>query len=239
MEKNRMMRLASALLILTLLTTCMISGTFAKYTTKAEGSDTARVAKWGVTVTANGSTFATEYNKDDETVSGTIAKSVVAATPASGAKDNLVAPGTKGEMTKMTLSGTPEVAVKVSYVGQFDISDNWMVDGAFYCPLIIKVKANTGTIVIKGLTYTMATEFEKAVNDAIAGYSTNYDANTDLSSKSGESLSVEWEWPFETGTDETEKAANNEKDTFLGGQAASANPATVTLTVTTTVTQID
>ncbi|MFR0985955.1 MAG: hypothetical protein ACLSFZ_04975 [Frisingicoccus sp.] len=45
MKKNRMMRLASSLLVLTLLTTCVISGTFAKYTTQAGGSDTARVAK--------------------------------------------------------------------------------------------------------------------------------------------------------------------------------------------------
>ncbi|WP_418746422.1 hypothetical protein [Frisingicoccus sp.] len=237
MEKNRMMRLASALLILTLLTTCMISGTFAKYTTKAEGSDTARVAKWGVTVTANGSTFATEYNTDDGMVSGTIAKSVVAATSASGTQDNLVAPGTKGEMTKMALSGTPEVAVKVSYVGQFDISDNWKVNGIFYCPLVIKVKSETGTTEIKGLTYTTATDFENAVNNAIADYSTNYDANTNLSSKSDDFLSVEWEWPFSITNDDN--TTNDEKDTFLGGQAASNNPATVTLTVTTTVTQID
>ena len=41
------MRLASALLVLTLLTTCAISSTFAKYVTKAEGSDKARVAYWG------------------------------------------------------------------------------------------------------------------------------------------------------------------------------------------------
>lgn len=57
MEKNRMMRLASALLILTLLTTCMISGTFAKYTTQATGEDTARVAKWGVTVNVTSDLF--------------------------------------------------------------------------------------------------------------------------------------------------------------------------------------
>lgn len=47
MKKNKAMRLASALLVLTLLTTCAISSTFAKYVTKAEGSDKARVAYWG------------------------------------------------------------------------------------------------------------------------------------------------------------------------------------------------
>ena len=36
---------------------CVISGTFAKYTTQAGGSDTARVAKWGVEVSSTGMLF--------------------------------------------------------------------------------------------------------------------------------------------------------------------------------------
>ena len=62
MKKNVMMRVASVLLVAVLLTTCAISGTFAKYTTGDAGHDTARVAKWGVTITANGTTFAEAYN---------------------------------------------------------------------------------------------------------------------------------------------------------------------------------
>lgn len=246
MEKNRMMRLASALLILTLLTTCMISGTFAKYTTQATGEDTARVAKWGVTVTANGSTFATEYNIDDETVSGTITNSVVAATPVGGTQDKLVAPGTEGEMTKMTLSGTPEVAVKVSYAGSFDISGDWIdKDGNFYCPLIITIsKADGTTVEVKQDTTIASAElFEQAVNNEINAYSKEYEANTNLSEQKSDSLAISWKWPFETGTNENEKAANNVKDTYLGdvaaGKVTGKTTPTVTLKVTTTVTQID
>ena len=47
MKKNVMMRVASALLVAVLMTTCAISGTFAKYTTTASGKDAARVANWG------------------------------------------------------------------------------------------------------------------------------------------------------------------------------------------------
>lgn len=47
MKKNMMMRIASVLLVAVLLSTCAISGTFAKYTTSANGSDSARVAYWG------------------------------------------------------------------------------------------------------------------------------------------------------------------------------------------------
>ena len=50
MKKNTMMRLAAVLLVGVLLTTSVIGGTFAKYTTSDDATDTARVAKWGVTI---------------------------------------------------------------------------------------------------------------------------------------------------------------------------------------------
>lgn len=221
MKKNKMMRLASCLLVMVLLTTSMISGTFAKYVTSAEGSDSARVAKFGVAITANGETFAKEYNTHDNAYTET--KSVIST-------EKVVAPGTSGDMAKMTLSGTPEVAVRVSYAGAFDISDNWTVDGEFYCPLVIKVDTTT----IKGTEYESAAEFEAAVNAAIAKYTVDFGPNTDLAGDDvkGCALAISWEWPFSV-------EGNDAKDTWLGNQAVAGNPATVTLKVTTTVTQID
>ena len=61
MKKNKMMRIASVLLVAVLISTCAISGTFAKYVTRAEGTDTARVAKWGILLTVEGSAFADKY----------------------------------------------------------------------------------------------------------------------------------------------------------------------------------
>ena len=61
MKKTKLMRAALLLLVLTLITSCFVGGTFAKYTTSEKGSDTARVAKWGVEITANGATFAEAY----------------------------------------------------------------------------------------------------------------------------------------------------------------------------------
>lgn len=231
MKKNRMMRLASGLLVLTLLTTSVVSGTFAKYVTTAKGSDTARVAKWGVEVTATGTTFAKEYDTDDTTVT-TIAKSVV-----SSGDDKVVAPGTSGDMTAMTLSGTPEVAVRVSYEAtKFELGDKWVDEESnYYCPLVITVNETA----FKGTDYDSADAFETAVKDAIKAYSKDYAANTDLSGVGTDSLKVSWSWPFETGADDTAKAANNVKDTYLGDQAADNAAATIELEVTTTVTQID
>lgn len=223
MKKSVLFRVALVMLVLTMVTSCFVGGTFAKYVTSGEGTDSARVAKFGVAITANGETFATSYAAADTTATS-IATTVQAS-------EKVVAPGTQGNMASMVLSGVPEVAVKVSYEGAFDISSNWTVDGRFYCPLVITV----GETEIDGATYTEEVAFENAVNDAFKNYWEEYAPGTDLSvdSVKADSLGVSWEWPFYV--DE----ANDAKDTWLGNQAAAGNAATVTLTVKTTVEQID
>lgn len=57
MKRNRWMRAGGLLVVLTLITSCFVGGTFAKYVTENEGMDTARVAKWGVEVTVTGDGF--------------------------------------------------------------------------------------------------------------------------------------------------------------------------------------
>ena len=217
MKKTKLMRAALLLLVLTLITSCFVGGTFAKYTTRAEGSDTARVAKWGVEITANGATFANKYATDTGNVVGTIANSVVSANA-----DKVIAPGTKGNMVGMTITGTPEVAVSVNYAANFKV-EGWTVDDKFYCPLQIKV----GSTMIDGVKFNNAVAFENAVNTEISTYNKNYAAGTDLSTASVTTPSVSWEWPF---------SEDDIKDTALGNLPIAP---TVSLEVTTTVTQID
>ena len=71
-KKNWTMRAAVLMLVLVLITSCFVGGTFAKYVTSGSGTDSARVAKFGVTVTASGDLFAKEYATDDQTVVGTV-----------------------------------------------------------------------------------------------------------------------------------------------------------------------
>ena len=70
MKKNKTMRLAAILLVCVLLTTSVISGTFAKYTSQASAYDTARVAKWDIQL--NGESIAENKFKFDlfDTVNG-------------------------------------------------------------------------------------------------------------------------------------------------------------------------
>lgn len=235
-KKNWTLRAAVLMLALVLITSCFVGGTFAKYVTSKSGTDSARVAKFGVTVTANGDVFAKEYDTNDQTVVGTIAKSVIST-------DKVVAPGTtsNGDFVAATITGTPEVAVRVSY--KLDAAtlqlENWKdVDGQFYCPLVFKVKTSNGNTVISGMEFQTAEAMKAALVNTVAAYTKDYAPGTDLSGKAADTLAISWEWPFETGTD-ADKPANNVKDTFLGDEAAAGRAATVSLTLATTVTQID
>ena len=222
MKKNKIMRIASVLLVAVILTTCAISGTFAKYVTSGSGSDTARVAKFGVNVEATGTTFAKEYVTHDNEVVGTIAKSVVST-------EDVVAPGTGGSMAAFSLSGTPEVAVNVAFTGTLELGDKWVDSTShYYCPIEITVGGTT----FKGTAYNSADEFEEAVNDKIADFTQNYAAGTNLSGIGANAPAISWKWDF----DDSGAGTNDSKDTDLGN---AADPAKISLSVTATVTQID
>jgi hypothetical protein len=132
MKKNKTMRAAGGLLIATLLSTSIVSGTFAKYVTTGEANDTARVAKFGVEVKSSGGLFAKTYKTTDNvpgSSSDSNSATSIALSVVSSDDSNVVAPGTKSATDGLTFSvtGTPEVAVKVdfSYV-EDNLSDVWL-----------------------------------------------------------------------------------------------------------------
>ena len=232
-KKNWTLRAAVLMLALVLITSCFVGGTFAKYVTSGAAADHARVAKWGVTVTAHGTgdVFAEKYDAIDGQPDTVIA--------AGNGKYKVIAPGTKKEnATLVTLSGQPEVAVNVTYSADFSLTGKWASDdkGTFYCPLIITV----GDTVIKCAEKNNVDEVKNAVQKAVADCSARYEAKTDLSTLANGGLKISWEWPFEGG--ETNQKQNDEKDTYLGDQAAKTSDLDVPsiyITVTATVTQID
>ena len=218
MKKIKTMRIASILLIAVLMTTCAISGTFAKYVTSADATDTARVAKWGVNITATGVTFAKNY---DDTVITT-------------ADVKVVAPGTAGDMAAINITGTPEVSVVINYDATLTL-DGWAVTGDdFYCPIVIVINdGKTNEVEVSGLGYNSASDFAAAVKAKVQAYSQTYEPNTDLDSKDTDNLTISWYWAFE------EQGVINSYDTELGNKAADGNASTIKLDVVVTVTQVD
>jgi hypothetical protein len=238
MKKNKMMRIASVLLVAVLLSTCAISGTFAKYVTAEDGSDSARVAKWGVVVEAESfKLFTNEYKTDDTGFTGTYSVQS-GATPA----DNVFAPGTKGTFANFAITGTPEVAVEVDVLSSVKLSGNWEVGGKFYCPIVITV----GTTAISGLDYTSALSFESAIEVATLSYCGAYEPNEDLSDIKVKDFDISWEWAFEGAgghvtaldCDCADDVQCDYKDSVLGTRAATED-LKIEIRVAITVTQIN
>lgn len=241
MKKNRMMRLASILLVCVLLTTSVISGTFAKYTTSTNGEDTARVAKWGVTLSVDTeSLFATSYGTNlapaaKNEAGNDIAITVNAAgTPA----PDVVAPGTGGAMV-FSIVGEPEVAAKVT-VSFTDISSIHVPQGAVvigpsaddknaeaYYPIKWTLKRsdtkptdweNVTEKKLNGVTLAAVAAY---FSDETTGINGNYDANTNLEEVFGY-YQLSWEWAFENAV-----TGVNALDTYLGDQSTPQNEAFV------------
>lgn len=246
MKRNRWMRAGGLLLVMTLITSCFVGGTFAKYVSEGEGSDTARVAKWGVVVTGQGDAFAKEYATDDESVEGSIGVSVKSDVA-------VVAPGTSGEFKGISLSGTPEVAVKIETTATVGLTGDWtLTSGEFYCPLIFNING----VRISGLEYDSADDFATDLKAKLEGASSgNVQAGVDLANpKSTDNVPVlfrknddgsskiKWEWAFEDGHNQlsTYKIKQTDaNDTELGNNAANGDAPTISLKLETTVTQID
>lgn len=164
MKKNRMMRLASILLVCVLLTTSVISGTFAKYTTQDSASDVARVAKWGVELQVAGKLYGETYK--DTIVANDDATLTVQANDAASANDFVIAPGTSSdEGFHISLTGTPEVASQA--IVTITAQNVFLTAGSY--GLMVKVPAGTvdaenfgylgDLYTLSGGTYTKATAY--------------------------------------------------------------------------------
>lgn len=226
MKKNYALRVGSLLLALTLITSCFVGGTFAKYTTAGEGTDSARVAKWGVEASVTGDTFRTQYDRDD------VASGIDITVKSSNA-DKVIAPGTKGDFAGIKLSGTPEVAVEVQRTAIVDLN-GWEIpkgDGTkeFYCPLVFHIN---GVDVKQDTTNNTETKLEEAIKTEIEKANGKYDSNKDLSTVNEMGGTYSWSWDF----DENGAGTNDAKDTALGNAGTLPN---VSVTVGVTVTQID
>lgn len=233
--KKQWKRTGTVLLVLALVTAGFIGVTFSKYVSKGEGSDNARVAKWGVEVAVTGDGFHETYGKGDATVTLPSGENISVRST-----EKVVAPGTAGTFGGVTITGTPEVAVKVETTADVDLS-GWNIaeGGEFYCPLVFTI----GDTTINGLDYSKSTasgetSFERDIKKAIEDATTKeLEAGTDLSTV-GENITYSWKWPF-AGATGTAMKQSDALDTRLGDNAANENAPTIDITVTTTVTQID
>lgn len=251
-KNNALMRASGILLVLTLGTSCFVGGTFAKYVSEDQGDDTARVAKWGVTVAVeNAVEDLFEKNYDKHYTGSTLGGDTVI----SSTEMDVFAPGTEGTLGTTSITGTPEVTVKVDTDATVTV-ENWNIDvgsgDEFYCPLIFTVTNGEGQeAMVSGITCDSAESLKSALENEIEkAYSKEFAAGTTLDNEFDQ-FTISWEWPYVgNGVDNTYGSNNwasqsgqtDEKDTALGNKAAAEsedNAPKITVDLKTTVTQID
>lgn len=248
MKKNVMMRLASFLLVAVLISTSAISGTYAKYVTEATGSDTARVAKWGVQLRVGGGSFSDTYaTEDDTTFTGALS-----VDSEDGA--DVVAPGTEDDGSAVfSITGTPEVATKIDVVIADSFKDVFLKEGT-YTDFTKVIGYAEGTNLPLYSTFTLENDYYPVVytltqtnsatgklmepvvgnlntiKEALSTYTATaaYAPNTELDAE----FELSWAWAFDgeqTLNGTTFNAETVDKaDTWLGNAAAGIFYDTVT-----------
>ncbi len=252
MKTNKFLRAAAVLLILVVMTTCAISGTFAKYTTFDDASAEARVAKWGFEATENSimldDLFKTVYT---HTANGNTVNSGTNG-------DELVAPGTTGSATfKFEYDTTsnnnitaPEVAYNFTVKATTNLTDTQYALLDANKNFTWTLTGPAGSDHAAGTTFQTLGELLAALNalDGTAGEDgTRYEANTLPEKFYGNprdglaAWTITWNWDFDTAQDYTgdttfDGMTQDQVDTMMGNANALDQ---LQITITIEATQID
>ena len=248
---NKTIKAAALMLALTLITSCFVGGTFAKYVTSDNAEDCAQVARWGVNFYLHKleelDLFTTSYESENDIQSSSV--SVKTET------DKLVAPGTYGHTISFGVTHQKNKAPEVSYLVTFDITDGYKS---------VKLTQGTGDSAVsyEPIWWTVnlgGTDIDTnsigAAVDAIEAYKFYYDVDTGLYYEfidgawetTGENnapcINISWAWWFE---DDYNESTCSHYDTILGDVAAGLDaPEGVTVNteisieLTATATQLD
>ncbi len=258
--KTRTMKAAGILLVLTLITSCFVGGTFAKYITAEDIGDTARVAKWGVQIQTAGTLFAEQY-KDLPVADAVDAGEniTVQVADAANVEQNVVAPGTENTTgISFVLKGTPEVDVKLDVVvetteimlpaGDYEdyttgnLGDEFN-NAADYYPVVFTLANGNGDTLVTGNLAAIEAWLEGLTTariDANTNLATNF-TGTDGATKTDGDYKLTWVWDYGT---EGAASGNDAKDTYIGNVlTGTVNDDTVetdmAFSITITATQID
>lgn len=221
MKKNKMMRIASVLLVAVILTTCAISGTYAKYVTSTTGTDKARVAYWGFDQAASTTIALFDDHYTNVLSSGEVDGFTNVMAPGT-AKTATFAFGYTNYQTDKIIA--PEVAytlaVAPTITGDYDELD---ANPSFKWTL----QKNSEAAVEYGTVAELLAAIKALSGDASG--TKDYDAGQLPSNftSADETYTIGWVWAFE---------GNDEKDTKLGNSQTLEN---VTLNITITATQKD
>lgn len=211
MKRNFAMTIAACLLVVTMLSLCMVSSTYAKYTTTNSAQDEARVAYWGFK-----NTTAIALDLFDAEYDGSVKSN-------DGA--NVIAPGATKTSPAFAILNADSTLPEVKYEFKVDVSAS-SIDTLIENNPNIQWKLDDGS----WGTWEALLNAIKALSGDASGTKV-YDAGVAPAAfQSTSSHTVSWQWIFSTN------AAGDTADTAMGN---STTPLEVELVIQVTATQVD
>lgn len=212
---KKKMSLLVALVFAVVLTSYSVSGTYAKYTSQADKTDSARVAKWDVKVngkrlTQTEKTFTFNLFETIKDTDGTLEGDVLKVT-----NENIIAPGTQGSFD-IVLNNNSEVTAK--YAINYTVTKS---------NIPVEFSVDNGT--------TWTADLANVVAD---------DTDTRLDMTTGtKTITVMWRWAFDgansvnyNDTQSTNAVQTDGTDTDLG---LADTAAVLTVKADVTISQVD
>lgn len=246
MKKHNMMRVASALAVVTLLSTSVISGTLAKYTSEKESNtDTTTVAKWEIKAGTNGNLKSISSTTETESFTFNLFDTVKDTATGGGNETDIsandgtiIAPGTWGYVD-LVIENDSEVSAKYSIKLEKTSEDTVPLQYAMKKLDELAAAEDTAPTITSdpkdptkvGWTSTAADVKIAEDDNRILNYK-----SSDTATATGNKVTYRVYWKWDYGTNAT---ASENTDTSLGVTAATGTAATPTVKATVTATQVD
>ena len=183
---NRLVKFTAFVLLLTIIAVSLVSGTFAKYTSKANGSDTATVAKWSFNVTDSAGTTTDVAGTEVKTLTFDIFSTLANETNVAKTDGTLIAPGTTGSF-------------------KFDVENASQVTAKYKVDYTIVNEKNVP------LEFTTTPDDEDSWSSDIASINQAFE-NIAIGA-TDETTVIHWRWAF---TDASDMETRDNADTALG-----------------------
>ncbi len=208
---KKISRIGVLLLVLCLVSTTMMAGTFAKYTSEYAGADTALIAKWKVTPKEGTTEFA--ISPADAVTLDLFSHAYDTNILDTADTQKIIAPGVSGNFV-LNIANEGDVAAVMTFA--FAVTGT-----ASTAPIEYSLDGETW-----GNLTTLDTNLE-----ALATMQEVNETNGTATA------TVYWRWPFEAST-AIYGTSSNTADTALGVASAAAPRTTYILTINATATQI-
>lgn len=176
MKNNKLAKFMALVLLVTLLAVILVSGTYAKYTTSATGSDSATVARWNITL--NGEDISKGTQKTLKLGLFDTINDTDFTSEDSDVTAGKIAPGTTGKFEIAKLINNSDVNAQYKITYSIDNNNN--------IPLEFSKDQNAADSEWKSLSEFSMNDFVTLAKDSTEGVSTG---------------TIYWRWKFERNDD--------------------------------------